>query len=507
MGVEVREIATIKTDPIVSAFQDVLEPTDETLKARGGGKGIELYDEIRRDPHAFSVLQKRKLEVCSREWNVFEAGKRLIDKKAALLVSTQLKSINFDMLTRGLMGAVLKGYAVAEVMWANIDGVWTVIAVKVRRQGRFRFTVDGELRLLTKDTTYEGIPVPDRKFIVHRHSIDDDDDDPYGIGVGSVLYWPAWFKRQVLANWLRATERFASPTVDMSYQGEFDETKQKQALAAARSLGVDGAIAHPDNVVVQLLEAKAGGGGDVLEAMSRYLDELMSEAVLGETLSTNSGERGARSLGEIHNQVRIAIAKADADLISYTLKKTLVQWIVELNMPGAQVPDVWRDFAEAEDIDKRSERDKRISDMGYEPKDTKYLDDTYGGEWVKKTTATPAGTDPNAAAPTDAPGATAGETSALDKLFADRQAPAGDDSDSLADQLEVMAATDVDKMIEAIRAEVDAAVSYDDLSARLLRLGSEIGVDDLGMLMEQASIAAELSGRASVIDEGGARGD
>ena len=500
-GVETSEIATVRTDPVVSAFQNVMEPTDEVLKIRGGGKGVDLYDEIRRDPHAFSVLQKRKQEVCSREWNVFEASAKRIDKKAAELVQSQLKAINFDLLTRGLMGAVLKGYAVAEVMWANVDGVWTVTAAKVRRQGRFRFTLDGELRLLTRDNIYEGVPVPDRKFIVHRHSIDDDDDDPYGVGIGSVLYWPVWFKRQALANWLRATERFAAPTVDLSYQGDYDKKRQDELIAAARSLGTDGAIAHPDSVTVTLLEAAKGGGGDVLEAINRYLDELMSEAVLGETLSTNSGERGARSLGEIHNQVRIAIAKADADLVSFTLKQSLVRWIVELNMPGAQVPDVWRDFSEAEDLDARAKRDQIISGMGYEPKNPKYIDDTYGGEWVKKTATPPTTDDPNAA------GTTAGETSALDQLFADRQEPAGDDADSLADQLDVLAAPQIDKMIEAIRAEVDAAVSYDDLATRLLRLGSEIGVDDLGGLMEQASIVADLSGRASVIDEGGARGD
>jgi hypothetical protein len=178
-----------------------------------------------------------------------------------------------------------------------------------------------------------------------------------------------------------------------------------------------------------------------------------------------------------------------------------VRWIVELNYPGAQVPDVWRDFSEAEDLDARAKRDQIISGMGYEPKSPKYIDDTYGGEWVKKTSTPPVTDDP------DADGTTAGEASALDQLFADRQEPAGDDTDSLSDQLEVLAAPQIDKMIEAIRAEVDAAVSYDDLATRLLRLSSEIGVDDLGGLMEQASIVADLSGRASVIDEGGARGD
>lgn len=487
------EIATAKSDPYIPQFQGVLEPSDETLKGRGG-KGLELYDEIRRDPHAFAVMQKRKLEVCSREWNVFEASEKRIDKKAAELVKTQLKSIDFDKLTRGLMGAVLKGFAVAEVMWANVDGVWTVTAVKVKKQRRFRFNMDGELRMLTRSNMSDGEPVPERKFIVHRHSIDDDDDDPYGVGLGSVLFWPAWFKRQALSHWLRGTEKHASPTVMGTYKGDFDKERQDKLLDALRRMANDTGLAVPEGVLVTLLEAKNGGGGDVYEKLNRYLDELMSEAVLGETLSTNSGERGARSLGDIHNQVRIAIAKADADLICMTLKQTLIRWIVELNFPGAGIPDVWRDFSEAEDLDKKVERDKKIFDMGYEPADPQYFDDTYGGEWVKKQ-----------AKPTDpaAPGQTTEEV--IDGLdFADNPTSAAAIGNAtvaqLAAQAQDLAQDAIDDMVLSIRTEFMEAQDYDDLISRLARLSSEMGVDDLAGTLSQAVTLGRLEGHASVTD-------
>lgn len=486
------EIATLATDPHVTAFQTVLSPTDEVLTRKGGADYYKIYDEIKKDPHAFAVLQKRKTEVCSREWNVFEASSRRLDRKAAELVQNQLKSIDFDRLTRGLMGAVLKGFAVAEVLWVIVDGVWTVSAIKVRKQRRFRFTIDGELRLITRESMMEGVPVPDRKFIVHRHSIDDDDDDPYGVGLGAVLYWPAWFKRQALAHWLRSNERHAAPTVDAAYQGSYDEARQNQVLKAVRSLASDGAIAHPDSVVLNLLEAKGGGGGDLHEKLNRYLDELMSEAVLGETLSTNSGERGARNLGEIHNQIRLAIAKADADWISTTLKSTLIRWIVELNLPGAAVPDVWRDFSETEDLDKSVERDKTLVDMGYRPKDVAYINDKYGGDWVEKDQSqdkqTPAATPPTAEQQADVEG-----------QFADHSHDQDDDpTASLANQLGELAAPEVDAMLDIIRREVDLAVSYEDLSERLLRLSGTLPIDGFASLIEQALTVADLDGRDSV---------
>ncbi|ODN71185.1 DUF935 domain-containing protein [Methylobrevis pamukkalensis] len=361
------EIAAIARDPLLPLYTKTLQPSGEVVRTKAGGRGVAIYDEIRRDPHAHAVLQKRTMEVVGREWQVTPASDSRLDKKAAAGVEAQLKGLNFDRLTRGLMGAVLKGFAIAEVMWELRDGIWTAARIKVRRQRRFRFDIEGAPRLITREDQIDGIKLPPRKFIVHRWSLEDDDDDPYGVGLGEVLFWPAWFKRNVLAHWLRAGERFASPTVMATYQGEYDETRQAQLLQVIRTCAVDAGIAVPASVEVALLEAARGGGGDLLETMARYLDELMSEAVLGETLSTNSGTRGARSLGEVHNDVRVAIAKADADEISATLKESLVAWIVELNWPGAGLPEVWRDFAEAEDLNEKVKRDEALVDMGYRP--------------------------------------------------------------------------------------------------------------------------------------------
>ncbi|PZP54345.1 MAG: hypothetical protein DI595_00150 [Agrobacterium fabrum] len=491
-----QEIATVASDPYVPHFQNVMQPTDEVLASRGGVAGLKVYDEIRRDPHAFAILQKRKLEVVSREWKVQPPDNpSRLEKKAAAEVEKQLKAIDFDKLTKGLLGAVLKGFAVGEVMWDNVDGVWTIKLVRVKKQRRFRMTTEGALRVLTRSNVVDGEPVPDRKFIVHRHSIDDDDDDPYGVGIGSVLYWPAWFKRQVLGHWLRGVEKHASPTVHATYTGSFDEKRQAMLETALRKMANDTGIVTPEGVTMELLEAKSGGGGALQEALSRYLDELMSEAVLGETLSTNSGERGARSLGEIHNEVRIAIAKADSDLLSATIKNTIVRWIVELNYPGARLPDVWRDFSEAEDLDKKVERDKKLHDMGYEPADIDYVNETYGGEWVKKQKPAPI-TDDGKPQPTTLASVTAGLEFAENPHTV--SARGREVVEDLSSQLETVAQPAIDAMVEQVRTEFTEAKDYDDLILRLARLSSELGVEDLASALEQGSLLAELEGVDSV---------
>jgi phage gp29-like protein len=387
-----------------------------------------------------------------------------------------------------MLGAVLKGFAVGEIMWINADGVWKPNAVLVKKQRRFRFDVDSKLRILTRSSPMDGIEAPDRKFIVHRHSIDDDDDDPYGVGLGSVLFWPAWFKRQVMANWLQATRKHASPTTLGQYQGAFDQKKQDELASVFAAMQGSDSLVFPDNVTIELLEAK--NQGDQFETLSRYLDELMSEAMLGETLSTNSGERGARSLGEIHNEVRVAIAKADADLTCQTIKETAIQWYVDVNYPGEAVPDVWRDFSEAEDLDDKVKRDQTIFGMGYKPKSVDYINDTYGGDWIEKPQ-----TDPNDPASADQQPSALGNVAFADPVRPETQAEKA--ISDLTGQLTTFGRPAIDAMVSDIEAAFNEATSYEDLAERLARLSGDMSIEDLAQLMAQATLAADLEGQAS----------
>jgi phage gp29-like protein len=57
---------------------------------------------------------------------------------------------------------------------------------------------------------------------------------------------------------------------------------------------------------------------------------------LGQTLTTEPGERGARSLGEVHLAVREDIVRQDAQALMALVNGQLIPWIVELNLPPAQ---------------------------------------------------------------------------------------------------------------------------------------------------------------------------
>lgn len=377
-----QEIASIARDINRVFYGRTLTNTDDTLLSRGGGKGLKIYDELKRDAHAGAVLAKRKLAVTSRPWDVEPASKAAPDVGTAELVKGALEYLRFNHICKRLLEATLKGYAVSEVMWELRDGKVLPKAVIARDPRRFVFNIDGELRLRTATNMVEGEELPPRKFIVHRRGADD--DSPYGTGIGGMLFWPVFFKRNTITFWLTFADKFGSPTALGKYPNGALQPEQNKLLAALQAISQDAGVIVPEGMTIELLEAARSGSVDTYEKLVRYMDEQMSKAVLGETMSTTAASTGLGSnQAGVQNDVRLEVAKDDGDELDETLNETLVRWIVEFNAPGAALPKVKHDFAEPEDLVQRATRDKALGEMGWEPSE-EYMLETYGEGWTKK---------------------------------------------------------------------------------------------------------------------------
>lgn len=408
-----QEIATIERDINRVFYGKALRNEDETLISRGGTKGLKIYDELKRDAHAGAVLAKRKLAVTSRPWVVDPASEKPADKAAAELVLQALQSLKFNHIRKRLLEATLKGYAVSEILWGLVDGRVMPVNVKARDPRRFVFGLDDTLRLRTATNMVEGEPMPDRKFIVHRRGADD--DSPYGTGVGGMLFWPVFFKRNTITFWLTFADKFGSPTAIGKYPNGAGKPEQNKLLAALRAISQDAGVIVPDGMLIELLEAERAGSVDTYEKLVRYMDEQMSKAVLGETMSTTASSAGMGSnQATVQNDVRIEVAKDDADELDETLNATLVKWIVEFNIPGAACPKLRSVFDEPEDQTAAATRDKTLHEMGWELTE-EAVAEKYGEGYVKRAPAPPpdpmggfggfGGFGGRAASPSPAPGA------------------------------------------------------------------------------------------------------
>jgi len=317
------EIATVAKDITYVPYLNTLRTHDDTLLTRGNEKSYKIYDEIERDCHAYGLLQKRKLAVVARPWQVDPASDDAADVRAADMVRQQLINLgvpdandpgeqvtvasNFDLVCYNLLDAILKGFAVGEIMWATDGREIVVREVRPRDQRRFTFDTDFKLRLKTWEQIITGEAVPPRKFIVH--SFGAKDGSPFGHGVGSRLFWPAFFKRQDMTFWLTYLDKFGSPTAIGKYPNGTPPDDQDKLLAALAAIAQDAGVTIPDGMIIELLEAQRGGTVSY-EQFARYMDEEMTFAVLGES-PTSKGSGGALASAATARGFRFGCADQD----------------------------------------------------------------------------------------------------------------------------------------------------------------------------------------------------
>lgn len=479
------EIATARKDiDLFAGYLTRLENPDPVLRSEAYGKGLKLYDEVRRDAHAGSVLRTRGLSVAGKEWEVLPADDTPAAQEVADFVWEAVKNTNMTTAIAEIMRAVLYGFYVAEVMWEARDGRWVPARLICKHPRRFCFTPERELRLLTLANMVDGEEVPSRKFIAFTWG---DTDNPYGCGLGQELYWPVWFKKNGVKFWLIFLEKFGAPTAVGKYPPGTPPDQQQALLNALEALQSEAGIKIPDNMQIALLEAaRAGQAG--FEKLPDFMDRQISKSVLGQTLTTEVKGEGSFAASKTHDEVRGDIIKADADVLCDCLNASLVRWIVEYNFPtGTPFPKLWIRVEEEQDLKPLAERDKiLVSEIGV-PVEPEYFYSTYG------LPAPAAGAEVIGRAPT--PASPFAPAVAPPPEFAERQRFTPDqqrleelgDAGAAAGQA-LFAANEA-----AIRQAISGAANFAEAKARLAAL--DLDVAPLARRIEESMFAARMFGR------------
>lgn len=492
--------ANSSNDITIPHYSRTLRPTDAVLIQRGGNRGVELYREVLRDGRAYTVLQKRKRALIARQWEVVPASEEAVDLRAAEVVEQQLSRLPFDRVTLGLLDATLMGFSVSEVVWDRDGFEIYPRQVKKLDPRRITFDRDWKPRLLTTEQMLDGLEFPDRKAVVHRFD-EDDSSDPYGFGLGRILFWHTLFKREGVSFWLKALERFAVPLPVAKYPYGTLPADQQRLLDALSGAIAGGALAVPAGTEIDF--AKSALSGTLThESWCRYWDEQTAEAVLGETLTTNIGSGGSRAAAETHRDVKDELIDGDADLVSATLSDSLVRWITEYNVPDAQPPEVRRPrpsnvVAEETAATKRAERQKHDLDNlfllrreGFEPDDTPAALSEIMGRAIVVSTRAPAQPDP------------LGST-ALTPTFAGPESAPG--AAGLSDAIVAATSPIRARWVEQVREAIDQLLAegggLEELPDRLLQLYPDLRTLNLGEIIGDAFALAELKGRADLQDE------
>ena len=315
---------------------------------------MELFEEMEeKDPHLFSQLQTRKNAVTGLDYEIISFGDDPMDKEIAEFVKEQINSLeNFEEIQIDLLDAIGKGFAVSEIIWGYDEGHVVIKDILSRYQKRFFWdSIDDSFKVRTKEHP-EGVLLPENKFILHKYKARS--GHPSRAGILRVVAWMYLFKNYDVKDWVSFAEVFGLPLRLGTYQPGASKEDKEALMQALIQIGTDAAGMVPEGTKIEFITTEKTGSTDLYDRLARYCDEQTSKAVLGQTLTSDSGG-GSYAQSKTHNEVRHDLTVADCKALASTIRRYLIRPLVLYNFgEEKRIPYIRYDFEEAGDLEQEA---------------------------------------------------------------------------------------------------------------------------------------------------------
>lgn len=455
-----------------------------------------------RDAHYGSVLRTRRLALQGLEVTVESYSDDTRDVELADAVRDLVRKPEFDELVDDLTDALGKGYSAVVIDWI-MGQQWQPTYRWCDPRWFVWDTVTGrELRLRDEADPANGVPLAPRRWIVHVPRIKS--GLPARSGLARLAAVAYMCKSWALKDWMAFADTYGLP-LRLGKYGPSATTEDIQTLiSAVANIASDAGAVIPESMMIEFVQATSGlsGGNVMFKVLAEYLDAQTSKAVLGHTGSADStpGKLGGEDSAQ---EVRLDILKADAKQLAATLNRDLVRAYIDLNF-GVQenYPQICILVPEPEDTSLIVTALEKLVPLGFEVEQS-VIRDKLGlpdpevdgqGVPVRKLFAPPS-------VPAAAPPVAENRAIAINRSDTTR-----DEVDGLVDQLGVQVDKVVEGWVGSLLDVVDEAIKagrpLSDLPGMLLERYNDLDPSELTAVMGQALAAAELGGRAEVVDGG-----
>ncbi len=359
----------------------------------------ELAEEIEeKDGHLGSVLQSRKLAVAGLSWEILPGGASAQDKKIADAAKEMVEYIgSTDPHDEGFEGgmidsldAVLKAYAVQEIMWEIVGG--QVYAKSLNWIHQKRFTFSGPQQQVGSQTIWPLLNVPrlltdaeptwgeellPNKFMFHRHKSRSGATSRGGL-LRAVVYMYL-FKNYDLKDWLVFNDLFSVPMRVGKYKAGASPTDIDVLKKAVFNLGVDAAAVISDSTIIELLEAATRTNAGGFKELADYCEKIETKVVLGHSSAADStpGKLGNETQGQ---DLRQDLLEADAKQIERTYRFQLLgPWKTYNYGPDAAIPKLKLHYEADEDLGKLAETyGKLVTTVGFTDISLDHIHERFG---------------------------------------------------------------------------------------------------------------------------------
>jgi hypothetical protein len=335
------------SSPFTGQGNTIVRPNDDLLISKGGNRALVVYQRLLYDEQVQGCFSKLLQEVTSRPWYVQEYSDKPGDLAVRDFVAEVLEEMPLDDIYKGMAECLVAGFSVGEIMWKKTKRGVIPYDVRMRDQRRFVFQESEDaqtgftMRCLTFNRMFEGVELPQRKFIVNRYWVSHN-GDPYGAALGRILYPLVKFRRRAIESYVLYGDRYATPTAVAKAPLSASTRELDTLYGHLSNLSQETAMILPEGYELEFVVPT--GSPEVFKTLIDYIDKEISLILCGED-EAGRAEAGSRASSQVANTIRVVRASEISEMLSHTLTQTLVRWIVDLNF-GTDVaaPVLTREF-------------------------------------------------------------------------------------------------------------------------------------------------------------------
>lgn len=329
---------------------------------------LQAFSEMeQKDAKLLGIANTRRSALTGLEWEItsasesekFKGDKGLADEAAAYVndvfegieatSQSPAEQGGFEEFLEHMASAIGPGLSVTEIEWRR-HHIKHLLPIPVNR-----ITANpednSELWIITDDEQ-QGFPMDPRKFIFHvPHS---KPGFGYTRSISHAIAMVYLVKLHAAVDWGMYVHRFGVPFIMAERPKQFspaDATKLENML---KGWGTGGWAHFQEGIKMTLVES-AQRGVAPQEAILEWCGREMAIAFLGQTLTTEPGESGSYSLGQVHNLVREDLLRDDIKKEGRTLRRQLIKPLCLYQYPGRNVPYPYFNRIIDEPVDRKLE--------------------------------------------------------------------------------------------------------------------------------------------------------
>jgi phage gp29-like protein len=338
-------------------MQEFSELTSDAIKFYfdAARKGINffkafLFEEIRRrDLRIGGLCQTRKLSVLGSEWEVKGENQQLVD-----FILDNYRRINLPQVMSDIIEAQIQGMSVFQLFYEIIGNKYYLSDISlipnylicvppaVPQLSFIDFSKMDIYNLRTQAMSERPVlPLIELapEYYYECYSFDGNEENGLLNGLLDSIIWGYLFKGYSIKDWSVFLERFAMPAVVGKYDPLMSKSDRELLKQAIENFGNLYRAMIPNTAEITTVgDLQKQSSGSLYETFTRYWNDEISIRILGQAMTTDTGQGGSFAKAQVGNLVREDIQSGDRMLITSTLN-AISKKIIDINFTNVSAED------------------------------------------------------------------------------------------------------------------------------------------------------------------------